>query len=120
MLGNVKGELRRSEEALEAYRRALVLNERDAWSMNNYGLVLIQLGRYEEALPPLARAAELAPKSAVFQNNLGIALENSGMLGAAKRVFSAAVTADSTYRKRRSTWSASRRSSVTVKASRWT
>jgi Flp pilus assembly protein TadD len=99
VLGNVRSQLGQSTEALEAYRQALIRNVQDAWSMNNYGLVLIQQGKYQEALPPLARAVELMPKSAMFQNNLGIALEGSGFLGAAQMAFSAAVDADSTYTK---------------------
>jgi Flp pilus assembly protein TadD len=99
VLGNVKAELRRDDEALDAYRRALVRNEKDAWSMNNYALVLIQLGRYDEALPPLARAVELMPGSARFQNNLGIVLERNGLPGSARRAFTAALAADSTYSK---------------------
>ncbi|HUF49885.1 MAG TPA: tetratricopeptide repeat protein [Longimicrobiales bacterium] len=99
VLGNVKAELSRHDEALDAYRSALVRNENDAWSMNNYALVLIQLGRYQDALPPLARAVELVPGSATFQNNLGVALERAGVLGSARRAFTAALAADSTYGK---------------------
>jgi Tfp pilus assembly protein PilF len=101
VLGNVKSELGRGEEAIAAYRHALIRNDRDAWSMNNYGLVLIQQGRYEEAVPPLARAIELTPRSPVFLNNLGVALERSGEPGIALSVFAAAVAADSTFQKAR-------------------
>jgi Tfp pilus assembly protein PilF len=99
VLGNVKSELGRGEEAIAAYRHALIRNDQDAWSMNNYGLVLIQQGRYDEAVPPLARAVELTPRSPVFLNNLGVALERSGEPGVALSVFAAAVEADSTYTK---------------------
>ena len=99
VLGNVKSELGRGEEAIAAYRHALIRNERDAWSMNNYGLVLIEQGRYEEAVPPLARAVELVPGSPVFLNNLGVALERIGELAAARAVFASAVDADSTFTK---------------------
>ena len=97
VLGNVKAELGMGEEAIQAYREALLINDQDAWSMNNYGLVLIKQGRYEEALMPLARAVQLVPTSPVFQNNLGIAFERSGYLGGARKAFEAAVDADSTY-----------------------
>jgi Flp pilus assembly protein TadD len=97
VLGTVHGQLGQNEEALEAYRQALIRNDKDAWSMNNFGLVLIQQGLYEDALQPLARAVELVPLSPVFRNNLGSALERSGYLGSAKIAFGMAVEADSGY-----------------------
>jgi tetratricopeptide (TPR) repeat protein len=97
VLGNTQGQLGMNEEALESYRQALIRNDRDVWSMNNFGLILIQQGRYEEALQPLARAVELVPLSAVFQNNLGSALEKCAYLESARRAFAAAVEADNGY-----------------------
>ena len=101
VLGNAYAQTARTGDAIESYRQALMLNDHDSWTMNNYGLVLIQLGRYDEALLPLARAAELVPLSATFQNNLGIALERIGELEGARSAFAAALEADSTYGKAR-------------------
>jgi predicted Zn-dependent protease len=89
VLANVRSELGVVDEAVEAYRRALVLDEEDTWSMNNLGLLMIRKGRFEEALPPLARAVQLKPGSVTFQNNLGVALERSGYLTAAADAFRA-------------------------------
>jgi len=86
-------------EAIDAYQRALAIDDRDVWSMNNLGLIYIQQGRSEEALPPLARAVELRGNAPVFQNNLGTALERSGHLESARRAYTAALAADSTYAK---------------------
>lgn len=99
VLGNAYAQLGDTEAAMHAFREAMLLNRSDAWTMNNYGLLLIRLGRYEDALGPLARAVELKPQTAVFQNNLGIAYENSGWLGGARSAFTAALDADSTYTK---------------------
>jgi len=99
VLGNAYSDLGMVVEAVSAYRRALVLDHRDAWTMNNLGLLMIREGRYEEALPPLARATELRPDVAVFQNNLGIALERTGHLAEAVAAFRAALDADPGYRK---------------------
>ena len=99
VLGNTHAQLGDSEAALFAFRQALLRNRNDAWTMNNYGLLLIRLGRYEDALGPLARAVELKPESPTFQNNLGIAYENSGWLDGARKSFTAALEADSTYSK---------------------
>lgn len=89
------------ESAIEAYRSALVVDAHDVWSMNNLGLLYIELGRPAEAVGPLARAVELRGNAPVFNNNLGIALEQTGHYGAAKEAFEAALDADSTYGKAR-------------------
>jgi Flp pilus assembly protein TadD len=101
VLGNTYAGLRRSDDALAAYRQALMLNDHDAWTMNNYGLLMIQLGRYDEAVRPLARAVELVPLSATFQNNLGVALERIGEIEGARQAYAAALAADSTYARAR-------------------
>ena len=61
-----------TEHAIAAYRAALQLNEEDAWSMNNLGLLLVQAKRADEALPLLAKATELQKDVAEFHNNLGM------------------------------------------------
>lgn len=99
VLGNAYSDLGMVEEAVEAYREALVLNHRDSWTMNNLGLLMIREGRYEEALPSLARATELRPDVATFQNNLGIALERSGHPVEAVEAYRAALAADPAYGK---------------------
>lgn len=101
VLGNARSDLGMTEAAVEAYRQALVLDERDVWTMNNLGLLMIRQGRYEEALPSLARATELRPDVAVFQNNLGVALERSGHGFEAAEAFRAALEANPEYEKAR-------------------
>jgi tetratricopeptide (TPR) repeat protein len=91
----------RVEEAIETYRRALTLNDRDVWTMNNLGFVYLGEHRFVDALPPLARAVELEPEVALFQNNLGMALERSGYVGSAVEAYRAAVAADSSFAKAR-------------------
>ncbi|MEZ4585071.1 MAG: tetratricopeptide repeat protein [Gemmatimonadales bacterium] len=87
--------------ALDTYRHALVVNEKDTWTMNNLGVLYIEEGDPESALPPLARAVELRSTAPVFQNNFGTALERAGFLGAAKRAYQAALDADPSYAKAR-------------------
>ena len=78
LLGRAHYGLAQVDQAIDAYHRALAVDERDVWSMNNLGLIYIEQGRSPEALPALARAVELRDNSPVFQNNLGTALEKSG------------------------------------------
>jgi predicted Zn-dependent protease len=97
LVGRVQGQLGNVEPALTAYRRAISLDEKDVWAMNNMGLLLINAGRFQEALGPLARATELRAGAPVFQNNLGMALERLGYYTTAAAAYKAAVAGDSTY-----------------------
>src|SRR2546430_5525936 len=74
LLGRVKRELGDSAGAIAAYKRAIVLDERDVWSMNNLAKLYIGQGKYDEALGPLARAVEIDSTVPAFQNTLGQAL----------------------------------------------
>lgn len=86
-----------AEQASETYRRALVLDENDVWTLNNYGSFFLEQGEPGLAMGPLARAVQLRSTSPVFQNNLGMALERAGHPVSAKRAYLAAVRADSGY-----------------------
>ena len=83
--------------AEDAYHRAIDLDDRDVWSMNNLGLLLLEQQRAEEALPLLTRAVELAKHVPAFHNNLGMALEHSGRVEEAIASYRAALAADPTY-----------------------
>jgi Flp pilus assembly protein TadD len=89
LLGRVKRELGDSEGAIAVYKRAIVLDERDVWSMNNLAKLYIAQGKYDEALGPLARAVEIDSTSPAFRNTLGLALGRSNRvdLGALARGF---------------------------------
>ena len=89
------------QSAIEAYQAALVVDAHDVWSMNNLGLLYIELGCPAQAIGPLARAVELRDNAPVFHNNLGIALEQTGHYGAAKEAFEETLAVDSTYGKAR-------------------
>jgi tetratricopeptide (TPR) repeat protein len=89
----------KTDEAVEAYRRAIELNELDAWSMNNLGLVLLETKRADEALPLLAKAVELRRDVPEFHNNLGMALEHTGRFRAAATAYSGALSANPGYDK---------------------
>src|SRR5439155_27069905 len=77
LVGRVKRELGDSSGAIVAYKKAIVLDERDAWSMNNLAKVYIGQGQFEEALGPLVRAIEIDSTVAAFHTNLGRALAHT-------------------------------------------
>ena len=99
LLGRVQEQLGCVEGAIAAYRQAIVLDEQDAWSMNNLGHLYIQQERFEDALLPLARAVEIRSDVPAFHNNLGIALERTGHFIAAADAYRSALTVDATYAK---------------------
>lgn len=88
-----------ADSAIEAYRDALLADDRDVWALNNLGVLYLDKGEPEMALPPLARAVQLRSTAPVFQNNLGIALERTGHIAAAQLAFQSALQSDSTYTK---------------------
>ena len=89
------------DEAVDAYRRAIVLNERDAWSLNNLGLLFLEQGFTEDAVPYLAKAIEVNPNVPAFHNNLGMALEHMGRFLGATEAYKGALAADPRYEKAR-------------------
>lgn len=101
MMARVQYALGQRDSAETEYRVALSIDPTDSWSMNNLGLLLIDEGRYDEAIEPLARAVQLRPQAPAFANNLGVALERTGHAGSAAEAYRAALSADSTYAKAR-------------------
>jgi tetratricopeptide (TPR) repeat protein len=61
-------------EAVDAYQRALDLNDSDAWTMNNLATLLMESERVSEAMALLEKAIELRPSIAEFQKNLETAI----------------------------------------------
>ena len=91
-----------TEDAIAAYRAAIEVNEQDAWSMNNLGLLLVQAKRADEALPLFAKASTLRKDVAEFHNNLGMALEHTGRYKAAAKAYGDALTTNPGYGKAKS------------------
>ena len=69
-LGNALFELKRHEEALDSYDRALAIRPDFAEAHHGRGNVLRTFGRIKEALPLLEKAVELAPQSVKFVGSL--------------------------------------------------
>ncbi len=100
LLGRAHDAAGETEAAIGAYKHTILLDDHDAWAMNNLALVYVEGGgRYDDALKPLARAVEVDSTTAAFRNNLGIVLERTGHYSAAADAFKAALAIDSTYTK---------------------
>ena len=62
------------EEALQAFDKAIEINQSYAFAWGGKGYVLYNMGRYEEAIPVYDRAVELDPQDADAWHNKGVAL----------------------------------------------
>jgi tetratricopeptide (TPR) repeat protein len=97
LLGRTYHALGQTDEAVAAYGRALELNERDAWSLNDLARIYLETGRADQALPLLIQAVEVRKDIAEFHNNLGLALEQTGHLRAAATAFDSALRVDPAF-----------------------
>ncbi len=86
-LGASYGAVQRFDKAVEAYRRALGFNYRDAGVLNNMGLALQGLGRIKEARDALGAAIELDPTHGAALYNLARAEIALGHLNTAEEKF---------------------------------
>ena len=89
----------RIDDAVEAYRHAIELDEKDVWSMNNLALLFLEEKRAEEAMPLLLKATELRKDVAAFHNNLGMAFEHTRRFNDAAAAYNDALSADPGYEK---------------------
>jgi tetratricopeptide (TPR) repeat protein len=87
MLGVVRLQQERFEEARELIGRAIAVDASKAVYFNNFGAALNGLGRPVEALAAFHRAAAIRPKYADAQANLGWAYEQLGQLDEAAKYY---------------------------------
>jgi len=63
--------LKRYEEAIKAYEKAIEINPKDDKAWYNKGFYLTKLKRYEEAIGAYEKAIEINPKEALGYSNMG-------------------------------------------------
>jgi len=78
ILGAAYAGLRRWDDALAHYGRALAIKPDYAEAHNNLGVALNDTGARDEAAAHLRRALEIRPDYAEAHNNLGVTLNNIG------------------------------------------
>lgn len=85
------------EEAEQAARRAVTLENTLVAGWNNLGIILQEAGKLEESLHCLQRVAALQPGSPEAHNNLGNTLKRMGRLAEARRCYEAALALAPAY-----------------------
>ncbi|MGH8024119.1 MAG: tetratricopeptide repeat protein, partial [Limisphaerales bacterium] len=84
-LGIALADRGQATEALAQFHRALLINPRDAKSMNNLGKLLTAEGKLDAAIDDFHQALELAPDDARTLDNLSVALAAQGKADDAAR-----------------------------------
>ena len=97
VLGTAYSMLGRTDEALDAYREALLLRPDFPDALVNLGTLYGKLGRHDDAVRQFRRVIELEPTNAVAHNNVGVALEAAGDLDGAIDLYRAAVGLEPDY-----------------------
>jgi len=90
-LGNEFARLGRLDDALAAYRCALLLSPDFAEAHNNLGHALLDLGRFDDAAASCRRAVDLKPRYAEAHDNLGSAQLALGHLDDARASYGRAL-----------------------------
>lgn len=84
-------------EAMDAYRRALILEPRFADAHVNLGRLLHEAGQAVHAAAQYQAALVVAPRHAVAAYNLGVALEDLGQPDEAVAAYERSLAADDTF-----------------------
>jgi len=98
-LGVVYGELKRHNEAIEAYRQALRIEPENANAWYNLGIEYGELGRYNDAIEAFRQAVRIKPEDAKVWYNLGIEYGELGRYNDAIEAYRQAIRIKPEYAK---------------------
>lgn len=93
-IGDIYRQEGRLGEAVQAFKKAIALNSREAAAYNNLGVTHAQMGKDEEALQDYRKAIELKPDFSEAYFNLGNLYAAQGNTAEALASFSKAVEID--------------------------
>jgi len=97
LLGNLCRDLGKNQEAVSAYRSALLHSTRDEEVLNSLGVALATLGSLDEAVRCFEDAIEVEPRSPQAHHNLGVAVAQRGKHRNAEKHFQVAVELKADY-----------------------
>lgn len=97
LLGLIRSDQDKHEEALAAFRAAIAANPNDPSYHYEAGFALVQLERFADAIPLFAMATKLDPAFSLAHNMLGVIAWNLDKPGEAEQHFRAAIKTDPKY-----------------------
>jgi len=97
LLGASAAQIDMKDEAIEAYKKALLLKPDYADAYSNIGAVLQDQGKLDEAIEAYNKALALKPDYAVAYNNKGNALKDQGKLDEAIEMYNKVISLNPTY-----------------------
>jgi tetratricopeptide (TPR) repeat protein len=92
--GQVLRRMRRYEDSITSYERAVALDPTYAWAWNGKGLCLSALNRWAEAAECYQAALEHDQRDVWFWHNYGEAMAQLGQLDEAEEIFEQALSVD--------------------------
>ena len=97
LLGASAFQINMKDEAIEAYKKALLLNPNYADTYSNMGTVLQDQGKLEAAIEAYNKAIALKPDYAVAYNNKGNAFKDQGKLDEAIEMYNKVISLNPNY-----------------------
>jgi tetratricopeptide (TPR) repeat protein len=96
-LGVILDDMKRFDEAEEAYKRAIEIDPDYAQAWYNLGVLLYDMKRFDEALDACKKALEIDPDYAKAWYNLGLLLDDMKRFDEAEEAYKRAIEIDPDY-----------------------
>ena len=90
-------EMQRYFEAINSYKKAILLNPDYKDAYNNLGIVLDEIGEYDEAIASYMKAIKIEPEFKEALNNFGVTLDKKTDFSGALEKYNKAISIDSGY-----------------------
>jgi Flp pilus assembly protein TadD len=97
LMGSARMRAGKPAEAIEYFKKAVMIAPRDPSPRYNLGIACQQLGKYRDAEIFYRQVLALEPRHSQALNNLGVLLEARGDLAGAREAFDRAVKADPSH-----------------------
>ena len=97
-LGAVQAKLKKYQQSLENFQKALEIDPENVYAWNGLGYVYHDLRRYDEAITAYRQALQLDPQYASPWNGLGLVYEDQGQYDQAIHHYTRALEIDPAYK----------------------
>jgi superkiller protein 3 len=93
-MGDAYYRLKKYNEAIDAFQKAIEIDPKYAYAYNNMGIALRKQGKYNDAIAAYKKAIEVDPKDAYAYNNMGVALNEQKRYNEAVASYQKAIELD--------------------------